>query len=117
LTWIDVHTQLPGINERCLFVVRGKVRCGELGVSDNGFRVYTGSEFDDAPLVFEVSHWMYLPEPPTSKQGESPSDSPASPVQHSQHEIPECNGGGCHVAYKCNNRRGSKQCEELRANG
>jgi len=81
LTWINVHTQLPGLGEKCLFVVRNEVRCGVIGPSDNGFRIYDGSEFDDAPLIVEVSHWMYLPEPPTSEKAESPSDSPASPVQ------------------------------------
>ena len=70
MDWIDVHTQLPGVGKPCLFVVRGKVRSGVIGPSDNGFRIYDGSEFDDAPLIVEVTHWMPLPSPPTPESEE-----------------------------------------------
>lgn len=33
-----------------------------------------------------------------------------------QSEILKCNGGGCSVAYKCNCKKGSSRCEELRTN-
>jgi hypothetical protein len=40
--------------------------------------------------IIHPTHWMQLPAPPNSEQEESPSDSPASPVQQLKAEIRSC---------------------------
>ena len=62
--WISVTERLPGIDVRSLFVLRGKVVVGSIAPSDMGYRIYSGEEFDEAPLIWEFTHWMPMPEPP-----------------------------------------------------
>ena len=62
--WIDVHERLPGVGVKSLFVIRGRVVADEIGISDNGYRIYDNSEFDTTPLIYEITHWAPWPEPP-----------------------------------------------------
>ena len=67
MDWIDIHERMPGLGVRSMFILHGHVVVGEIGPSDMGYRLYSGMEFDDPPLIGKLSHWMPMPEAPNDK--------------------------------------------------
>ena len=93
MEWISVRDKLPGYNKVVLWVHKGCVHAGHLGLSDTGLKFFHAEDCFDPDHISEVDWWMPYPNPPKSEQGDSKNSSQA--VQQANYEIcPKCGGSG-----------------------
>ena len=85
MEWISVSDRLPGYNKVVLWVHKGCVHAGSLGVSDTGLKFYHAEDCFEPDHISDVAWWMPYPNPPKSEQGDSKNSSQA--VQQLKAEI------------------------------
>ena len=75
MEWISVSDRLPGYNKVVLWVHKGCVHAGSLGVSDTGLKFYHAEDCFEPDHISDVAWWMPYPNPPKSENIESPNSS------------------------------------------